>query len=309
MNEIRSAGTGVGIKMRGMYLVFYILFLYLGILSFPSMSMAQGLKEPLLVGVASAVVDEWGVRLEGTSSEPGDLVEIRSAPDGIIYHPRHPSQTNALITSGVTGIGAMTSPSLTNAALFSHAIESAKPSDGTKIFVRVYNSPTVEQATFFADSQVFTVDGNTPFIANVSQTLQGIYTNDYDGDGLIESWEMGYGTSAANPDSDGDGMLDGHEHRAGTAPTDGESALVIAQIVTHWSPSAHAPASENDLAVVWNSVEGKTYQVEFTENYMTDTPVYSDVGSQITATGEESALIIPNARAHDNGHYRVKLIE
>jgi hypothetical protein len=76
---------------------------------------------------------------------------------------------------------------------------------------------------------------------------------------------QGGGTSAASAtiklldpakDEDGDGMTNAQEKTAGTNPLDSTSAFKIVSI--------SRPANTNSAIITWNSVPGKTYDVEAT---------------------------------------------
>ncbi|MBU0676912.1 MAG: hypothetical protein KJ626_02255 [Verrucomicrobia bacterium] len=262
---------------------------------------AGAITSPLHVGALQPISDEFGATLEGKWSQPGDLVQVLNAAAGIAYPPNEdgtPNSANGVITE--TAIGKLT-PQVENPGIFGLSISGeARPESG-RIFVRVFNSDKLETASFYADSQMFDIDGNKEFVVDVDVTDLPFRLGDPDHDGLIDSWEMSYGSDPDNPDSDGDGMIDGDEFRARTGINDPDSLLRIARILT---------AGGTDAVVAWDSVSGVVYQVEFTTNNLPDAhSTYKDFGSPIVASGSEAELLIPDGLLDPNRKYRVRVIE
>lgn len=79
-------------------------------------------------------------------------------------------------------------------------------------------------------------DADDDFPLDDAQWLAG----DSDGDGVLDSDEIGVGTDPSNPDSDGDGLSDGDELSFGTDPlnpdTDGDGLSDGAEIHLHTDP-------------------------------------------------------------------------
>jgi len=103
---------------------------------------------------------------------------------------------------------------------------------------------------------------------------------DADADGLLDSWEVTHfgaiDAPAAQPlaDPDGDTMVNINEQKAGTVPTDETSVLVI--------ESAEVAAGTLPL-LRWQSVAGKTYNVERSTN-LASPEAWSSVANGINAT-------------------------
>jgi hypothetical protein len=107
---------------------------------------------------------------------------------------------------------------------------------------------------------------------------------DSDNDGLLDSWEMNYfATLSAQPgtDSDGDGLDNLSEFQAGTSPVDRLSRLAIIS----------ESLSANNYMMQWQSVSGKTYQIESSVDLLTWTPIPGTITaiSSITSWSESAA--------------------
>ena len=88
--------------------------------------------------------------------------------------------------------------------------------------------------------------------------------NDLDGDGLPDTWEIEqFGSAAALPsdDPDGDGSDNYSEYIAGTDPNDDQSTFSISGF---W-------VDEAGSHLTWNSVEGRSYQVQMSTAPATNT--------------------------------------
>jgi hypothetical protein len=92
-----------------------------------------------------------------------------------------------------------------------------------------------------------------PMVRPVSVTAA--FSDDADGDGLLNTNETALGTNPRSKDSDGDGMNDPHELIAGTSPTNSVSVLAV-QLSTD--------VSANQIS--WYGVNGRYYQLEYTDN-------------------------------------------
>lgn len=281
------------------------------------------LETPLRIGVAAPITNEFGIRLPGRASAPGALVMVLWAPSNTIYAPNSDGTPHALnppVSNGLTAIGRQTAPSLANPGRFSISLADPRPRTGT-IFVRVFNKPSIEESSFYADSQLFTISGNTRFLAQIGPTTNALDSADDDGDGLNNSWEKSYGTDPLNADTDGDelsdrheiglgsnpvladtdgdGIIDGHEIRAGTKITDRDSFLGVAEM----TPMGL------DLVVQWASVTGKLYQIEGSHSLIN--AAFSNLTGAIPAAlGDTTSAILTNAL--DNAEplmLRIRLVE
>ena len=111
-------------------------------------------------GVTNSVVDEFGHVLKGTDPGSGDYqvtpvvgdrVEVLLASDGTIYPPDldgYPDPRNPTLFETRIGLGV--SPALSRSGQFSTQI-TPRPAGEAKIFVRVFNATSGQQANFYAD--------------------------------------------------------------------------------------------------------------------------------------------------------------
>ncbi len=259
------------------------------------------LTTPLHIGAMGEILDEFGRPLEGTANQPGDLVEILRVTGEAVESPDidgEPTAGNEVIVT--TRIGHLAPANKAKPAIFGLSVSGdERPSDGEQIFVRVFNAPDKESATFYGDSKVFSVDFNKEFPVYIEATDKPLDANDDDADGLNNSFEQSMGTNPGAKDTDGDGMMDGAEQRAGTDALDRDSLLAIDRIIPQGA----------DAVVVWDAVPDARYQLEYSADDLTDSPTFTDVGPVVTATDSEAQLLVENGMDTLRGHYRVRLVE
>jgi len=251
------------------------------------------------VGVLSPIVDEFGEVLLGTDPESdifgitpvlGDMVQVLHATDNIIHPPNvdgTPHPNNVVLHTTRIGLGV--SPTYERSGMFGAAV-SPRPPAGAKIFVRVFNAPSLEETSFYGDSQLFTVSHtqNTIFLANVSCTCSPLDGSDSDGDGISNSWEKSFSS-----DADGDGVSNEFELAARTDQNDAESFLTV-QVL--------APEGETDLRVGWESAEGITYRLEVMslKGPFQFVPVCT-----VLAVGPYTEVVLPGGLSNGPGCYRL----
>ena len=271
-------------------------------------SSASGQTVPLHFGTTNGVVDELGVTLRGTdigapwfgfAYVTGEVVQILDANSGI-FPPNAdgtPNTNNPVLFQ--TRIGAGVDPGLGPVGMFGGSMY-RRPSG--QIIARVFNRPTLAESSFYTDSEIFVVPTTNygVFIPVVARTDHPLDSADDDADGLLNSWEKSLGSNPNMGDTDGDGVRDGYEFRAGTEATNPDSYLHVVQL---------APAGNGALQVIWSSVAGKRYVVEFSADDLGGNAAYTLVTEPITATGEISSATIPGGMLSRVGHYRVCLAE
>ena len=230
---------------------------------------ALGITPPLYIGNCEPLLDPYGRPMAGAHAGPiRSLVELRVATNSLVIPPNtngmsHPYNP-LLMPNSRGGMGLNTSG--TNLGLFCMVLPT-RPSGDVQVFARAYNAPTAAEATFYADSApVYLSEAKTSKIVLNFHKACPLDTNDDDGDGLVNSWEKLLGTDGvATNDFDGDGMSDLHEMLAGTDPTDAGSRLAF-EVVRHETNLAllaqRGIEFTNPLLVQWQSVPGKTYQLE-----------------------------------------------
>jgi len=285
-----------------------------------------GLVAPLYVGNLEPVLDEYGRPMVGSHlMEQADArcrVEIHTTTIDVILPPltngaSHPY--NPLLSAeSVGGVGLNCSSP--DSGLFCLAL-SERPSAATKVFARVYNAPTIEESSFYADSALVETPARDNSLVLSFSEAHPLDPGDADGDGLNNSWEKALGTDGVlTNDFDGDGMTDLYEMLAGTAPDDFNSNLSFRFIQRENAAVPAEVGQEGDapwikpVRIRWQSIPGKKYQLEYTPMLIQLSgadPIFIPVGEVITAAeGEyeiEMLADVPEDKAA--GSYRVRLVQ
>lgn len=228
-----------------------------------------GFVAPLYVGNVAPVQDQYGRPMLGSpnsaDAESRWRVEIRVAPYGGVRQPPGTngvaSALNPLVTTNsVCGMGM--NATLPDSGFFCMAFPDRLPA-GTQIFARAFNAPTLEEATFYADSKAVEVSAGGNTLVFEFDPAQALDSGDADGDGLNNSWESALGTDdRLTPDYDSDGMLDLHEMLAGTDARDANSRLAFRNIQRANDAASAGVEWGKPIRVHWQSIPGKTYRLE-----------------------------------------------
>jgi formylglycine-generating enzyme required for sulfatase activity len=125
----------------------------------------------------------------------------------------------------------------------------------------------------------------------VSNFVTACFSNDADGDGLLNTNEAALGTNPRNPDTDGDGSDDPDELVAGTSPTNSTSVLDV---------DIFANGTTNNLS--WYGLSGRYYLLEYT----TDLSQPWIPLSAVTA-GANAPLIRVDTNIDSKRFYRVRV--
>lgn len=163
---------------------------------------------------------------DGVTPEPGCLVQIigvgaNNVPDLPNAGGSVSGDDSVLLT---TYIGLGMNPCVQNPGRFTDLMTLA---DGTKIYCRAFNAPTVAAATHWGQSAVFTVSVPTVFDASKL--------------GLKATW-MRKGVNPNTVDTDGDGESDYNELVANTNPLNPSDRAAISEIHSASSVSIAARA-------------------------------------------------------------------
>jgi hypothetical protein len=258
---------------------------------------------PLSVSVTEPIRNEYGQPL---SRPGGELIQYLYV-NGAVFPPDpvtgEPHTNNRVIATSRIGQGV--SPGLGIDGVFSAKVT---PRPSGEIIARVFNAPTLKDASFYADSQPFVVEGWGPaamatFVPDFGATTNAIDPRDDDGDGLDNSWEKSLGSNRNLVDSDGDGIGDNAEFRAGTSLTDDADFLAVVELI---------PLAGGHAEAHWNAVPGKRYQLEFVEGGMlSDDATFTPIGGVVTAAegSDKATRWIENGLSYEAGFFRVVLVE
>lgn len=262
---------------------------------------------PVHIKNSGEIKDEFGAVVKGSAAvhpSKRSLVQFLWASNSVINPPAYdgtPHPDNAPVENGRTAIGNLVSPALLTPGRFSASLSEPRPPQNGRIFVRVFNGPTLEESSFYADSQVMRVNNNDVLIANIGDTTNPIDPRDFDGDGLVNSWEDSLDSDPNDWDTDDDGVSDYHEFLAGTDLHDDRSFFAAVWLTVD--------EAGHNARLTWASVRNKRYQVQYTTGINVAQPVYTDVGEVITATNEFSEMTITGGMSSGAGLYRVKLVQ
>ena len=256
------------------------IWLYTLIVFLAAVSSFGGIVAPLYVGNIDKALDQTKRPFIGDFGYPqnSSRIEIRLAVDGVIRPPdtngmahyKNPMvDSNSVCRMGLNALGG-------NSGLFCMIYPLRIP-EGSKVFARVFNSPLVETATFYADSSLVVAPPayESSLVLKFNDACP-IKAGDADGDGLNDSWEQYLGIDdRLTSDYDGDGMGDLAEMLSGTAPDDPSSIFKIKYILRLL----------DDVSICWYSVPNKRYQLQGTYDLMSP---FTNIGDIIVATGYET---------------------
>ncbi len=126
-----------------------------------------------------------------------------------------------------------------------------------------------------------------------------VLTNDTDGDGIDDQWEMDHfgdlTTADATSDTDLDGFSDLHEFLAGTNPNDPASLLIL----THESTQV----SGSGVVIRWQSASNRIYDISRATNLLS---TFSTIATNIPATPPQN-VYTDSAPPNVQGIYRIDL--
>ncbi|MBP7830342.1 MAG: hypothetical protein KA248_10535 [Kiritimatiellae bacterium] len=257
----------------------------------------------------TTTVDEYGTVLQN-----GDLVMVLWATNDFPYAPDvggNPNPANApvvdseMLATGRTFVGAGCIDGISPPGIISVIISNTVRVDRNRsIFVRVFNDPTQEGASFYGEGipQRVPEEGHLYFL--IDKTRYPLDSSDDDGDGLNNSWEESLGSDPNNPHSDTDGVNDWEEWVAGTDLRDPDSVFILARI---------RQGVGQEALVGWDSVVGKRYEVYYTTDPLDGDPPpeWSLVSGPdpITAVGVLTEMSVDAGLAAGRGHFRVRVLQ
>ena len=200
----------------------HLIWLVVGLGLLPELAGAQNPRLPLPLERPAAVYDHTAIR--PLSAEGGGSLVHVLAYNGVIHPPAtdgtpHPSNTVLYTTHVGVGVDPNELPGAFSTSII--------PRPTTMFFVRVYNAPTLEEATFYEDSDLHapSVSFDVPFHPAMTATTNAIDTRDFSGDGINNSWKRALGLDVYATDTDGDGIDDSVEIAMGTDPLNVSSVV------------------------------------------------------------------------------------
>lgn len=299
------------------------------------MTSIEGLTAPLYVGNVEPVLDPFGRPMRGGSQAPDGSfrarVELRRATN--IWHLVPPTTNgaahpfNPLVSAQTVGHVGMNAHGR-DSGLFCMAIQERPPTN-FMVFARVYNAPTVEEATFYADSAPVRMPKATETtIVLAFAGASPINTNGWsspDDPFTVSHAELLGIDDRRTDDYDGDGVSNWHEWLAGTAPDDPDSRLVIQMVRRETDPAVLAKEGVNlnkPVRVSWASVPGKKYRLQYVPQLAAIDPDTGEpyaFSGDLDGDGQEDSPIVAGEGEYQidvwvdvkdtpTGTFRVKLV-
>lgn len=294
------------------------LLLAMALVAGPSPVFGQGPQPtPMGIGTLTSTLDEYGNVLRGSYDTPitncclvmvlwatNGASDLRRANVDGTPHPKNaPVTDSSMLPNGRTAIGhALLGPASTPGTFSVSVTNTIRINKNRSIFVRIFNAPTLEAATFYRDSlQVLPIpqDDTADMIFTVPQTDWPLDPADPDGDGLNNSWEKNLGTDPYLADTDGDGNTDLEEWIAGSRGNDPTAYFIM----THVRPG---PGNHTSI-VGWPSMASKKYILQYIPD-LSGAQEFVDVSDEITATGNYTEVTFTNAPGAARGYFRARAV-
>lgn len=234
------------------------------------------------------VFSNSSIRLPGrgglVEDETAALVEIRALRHGgsaVPPTPGNDSDRDPVILTTRIGAGIMeANPGRFAAVVPQEAIDlyakSGTSANYRGFFARVYNTPKVEDATYYVNSNLVGYDPDLAFTnLTFSTAMKAIDPDaeiDSDNDGILDNDEVAIGTNPFNEDTDGDGFTDFEEIYFGLDPLSDSRPTIQAITTNRDEPTINAVLpDESEWHVEWHaSTDPKvTYTLQFVEDVRT----------------------------------------
>ena len=257
--------------------------------------------EPLRVGNVHPLADVFARKLDGPAYSPRARVDVFAM--GRIGRPA------VLLTN--TYVGANASP---GKGYFSLTIPD-RPATNTVLRVVAYDAATSNDASYFRSANApVPATGRMLLDFNAWQPMAK-----FDGDADAAYADALDRMHASGIDSDGDGMTDWEEVLAGTDVGNDASLMAFEAIevpIAEVSPRTASPDEPVLVLVQWQSVPGRTYQLQHAPSLLRDPETgevaWEDVGDTITADPGETSIRVEveldEPEAVIAGHFRLKLV-
>ena len=255
--------------------------------------------EPLRVGNVHPLTDVFERKLDGPAYSPRARIDV--------FTSAQLGSPAKFLTN--TYVGANASP---GKGYFSVTIPE-RPATGTTLIVLAYDAATSNEASYVrrasapvpASGRLLLDFGTAQPMAKCGGDTDAAYAD------ALERLH------ASGIDSDGDGMTDWEEVLAGTEIGDDASLMAFESIEAPQSDGTARAMLEPVLVVVqWQSVPGRTYQLQYAPSLLPDPETgevsWEDVGDTITAETDETSIRVEveleEPEASLGGHFRLKLV-
>ena len=261
------------------------------------------LSTPLRVGNVHALVDVFERKLDGPAYSPRARIDVFT----LNISPR----PAVLLTNTFVGANAMPGE-----GFFSLTIPN-RPPVGTRVRVVAYDAASSNEASYFR-SATAPIPASGRLLLDFGPWMP---MAKFEGDSDAAYADALERLHASGADSDGDGMTDWEEVFAGTSIEDSGSRLAFEYIEAPPPEITELPSSDEEpfptvVLVQWQSVPGRTYQLQHALSLLPDPKTgevaWEDVGLPITADDDENSILVEveleEPEATTAGHFRVKLV-
>lgn len=265
------------------------------------------LTEPLRVGNVHALADVFERKLDG----PAYASPARVGARVDVFTMSRIGRPAVFLTN--TFVGADAEP---GEGFFSFTIPS-RPPTGTVMRVVAYDAAFSNQASYFRSASL-PVPASGRLLVDFGPWLP---MAKFEGDTNAAYADALDRMLASGADSDGDGMSDWEEVFAGTSLEDSGSLLAFEYIEAPPPETIVSPASDEEpfatvVTVQWQSVPGRTYQLQHAPSLLPDPETgevaWENVGLPITAEDGETSILVEveleEPEAAVAGHFRLKLV-
>ena len=63
------------------------------------------------------------------------------------------------------------------------------------------------------------------------------------------------------------------------------------------------------MEITWQTVAGKCYLIEYTDESLSENPEFTSTGSSVQAVAEKTSFTVQGAKQATTRHYRVRLVD